>query len=84
MYWTQVCSGCSCDSIKVYDGGTARGSPLATLCGYEVNREFVSTGNTLYVSFSSDSSVTDYGFRVSFMGEVQAAGMMNYNIVVLV
>ena len=73
-YSTEICSGCGCDSIKVYDGGEARGSPLASLCGYEVGREFISTGNSLFISFTSDDTVTDYGFRASFIGELIAPG----------
>ncbi|CAG2243611.1 CUBN [Mytilus edulis] len=58
----------SLDYLKVYDGLTTSNNTLAELSGtYRNNTENItSTHNEMLLHFTSDVSVVDYGFRVSY------------------
>lgn len=58
-------------SLKVYDGSSSSGALLANLCGSTTPAAVYSSGNQMYVTFTSDSSVTYSGFSatVSFVDE---------------
>lgn len=57
--------GC-CDRLDIYDGNPQFGAPLlASISGFMPNPQLVlTTGNTAFVSFYSDFSVTGSGFRL--------------------
>ncbi|XP_030830326.1 tolloid-like protein 2 [Strongylocentrotus purpuratus] len=58
---------CDYDSLKIYDGDTDEGSPLATLCGIDMPNPVSSTiGSGLFFRFKSDASVTRTGFSAFF------------------
>ena len=64
---------CSFDSVKVYDGRTNRSPLKGTYCGSRVPADITSSGSAMFVSFTSDSSVTKAGFRIRFQkGETDA------------
>ena len=55
-------SSCSNNSVKVYDGSSASAPLKGTYCGTSIPAEIMSSGNTMFVTFTSDGSVTKYGF----------------------
>ncbi|XP_078692043.1 uncharacterized protein LOC144922256 [Branchiostoma floridae x Branchiostoma belcheri] len=60
--------GCYFDSLVVHDGPDATAPELATLCGSSA-RTVVTTGNSAFLVFTSDGSVTDSGFFATFSAE---------------
>lgn len=57
---------CYSDSIVVRDGATALSPVLATVCGREPPGSIHSTGDSMFIHFSSDSSVSGQGFNASY------------------
>lgn len=55
------------DTVLVYDGSFSENSLIANISGhYDDNMYYESSGNTLYVKFTTDISVNSYGFKASF------------------
>jgi hypothetical protein len=52
----------SYDFVKLYNGGSAAGAVAASYSGMSLPPMFRSSGNTLTISFTSDSSVESSGF----------------------
>ena len=52
-----------CDKLKIYDGEDDGWSLLKELSGSGYNGEIVTTGNNMYIQFTSDHFVTRSGFR---------------------
>ncbi|KAI8512244.1 CUB and sushi domain-containing protein 2 [Branchiostoma belcheri] len=61
-------STCYFDSLVVHDGPDATAPELATLCGLSANDVFT-TGNSAFLVFTSDGSVTGSGFFATFTAE---------------
>ena len=61
----QSCSGCSCDSIEVFDGSSVYSRSLGKFCSGR--RVVTSTGQYLYVKFSSDSTTTGNAFTATYI-----------------
>ncbi|NWX82451.1 CUBN protein, partial [Nothoprocta pentlandii] len=59
-------SSCSYDQLIVRDGDTSISPVLATLCGREPPGPIRSTGETMFIHFMSDASVTGAGFNASY------------------
>ena len=55
-----------CDSVKTYDGSSDSAPLLQTDCGPELPNVIESAGNSLFVSFVSDDSLTSGGFRIRY------------------
>lgn len=58
-------STCLYDGVKIYDGTTMSGNPMATLCGNTIPGTF-STFGPMLVNFYSDSIVQDKGFLAEY------------------
>ncbi|XP_019614809.1 PREDICTED: chymotrypsinogen A-like [Branchiostoma belcheri] len=61
-------SNCGYDSLVVHDGPDATAPVLATLCGSSA-RTVTTTGNSAFLVFTSDGSVTRSGFVANFTAE---------------
>ncbi|CAH1274042.1 BMP1 [Branchiostoma lanceolatum] len=61
-------SGCRYDALAVHDGPNATAPVLATLCGSSA-RSVSTTGNSAFLVFTSDGSVTGSGFFATFTAE---------------
>ena len=48
-----------CDNLYIYDGANSNGRLLTTLSGDD-SMPFTSTGNTIYLKFSTDNNDNDY------------------------
>ncbi|XP_053714419.1 cubilin isoform X1 [Synchiropus splendidus] len=57
---------CYYDSLTIRDGDNALSPLLASVCGREVPGPLHTTGDTMYITFSSDSSVNGRGFNASY------------------
>ncbi|XP_053215446.1 cubilin [Podarcis raffonei] len=57
---------CNYDKLVLRDGDNSLAPVLATLCGREVPGPIRSTGNALYIRFTSDASITGAGFNASY------------------
>jgi trimeric autotransporter adhesin len=56
-----------CDRVMLYDGMDALAPLLASLSGIALTTpNYTSTQRYMYVSFTSDSSVTSIGFNATF------------------
>jgi len=60
---------CAYDYFEVRDGPSENSKLIGRYCGYEIPNEFKSSGNTLWVKFNSDSSVSKAGISASFFKE---------------
>ncbi|KAM8810851.1 cubilin [Eudromia elegans] len=59
-------SSCSYDQLIIRDGDTSLSPVLATLCGREPPGPLRSTGESMFIHFMSDASVTGAGFNASY------------------
>ncbi|KAK6969837.1 deleted in malignant brain tumors 1 protein [Biomphalaria glabrata] len=57
---------CCCDFLKIYAGSTADHEPIATYCSDKEETLIASPGNALFVTFSSDETVSDSGFSATY------------------
>ena len=60
-------SYCQLDSIIVHDGKNAGAPVLIRICGRKTRAEFLSSGNQMFVIFTSDPSSEFRGFRAGFL-----------------
>ena len=51
------------DNLKIYDGSNIHGAIVGTLTGYD-SIPLSSTGNSLYLKFSTNSDYTENGFKI--------------------
>ena len=65
---------CSYDSVKIHDGASPSAPLLGTYCGTDSPGDITSSGNTLFVSFTSDYSETRDGFGVMYNAKSVAKG----------
>ena len=57
---------CAYDSLRIYEGDSADGPLLAVFCGHNLPDEnTVSTTNSIYIVFTSDTAVTNVGFSMA-------------------
>ncbi|XP_055859671.1 mucin-like protein isoform X2 [Biomphalaria glabrata] len=59
-------SGCTYDYVKVFDGNTSVSGSIGQYCGDNPPLPLRSSGQSLYVQFRSDFSVTGRGFKAQF------------------
>ena len=59
-------STCAYDKVTVYDGVGDSATRLGRYCGSTLPGEIISNTNSLFVSFESDSSVTNDGFSIKY------------------
>ena len=59
-------SHCEYDSVTIYDGSDDTAPLLRTLCGSSRPGDVTASGNVVSVYFSSDDTITSYGFRIQY------------------
>ncbi|XP_013879229.1 cubilin [Austrofundulus limnaeus] len=57
---------CYFDSITVRDGPSSQAPVLASVCGREPPSSLHSSGDSMFIHFSSDSSISGQGFNASY------------------
>ncbi|XP_027132680.1 cubilin, partial [Larimichthys crocea] len=57
---------CYFDSLIIRDGSTSLSPVLANICGRDPPGTFHSTGDSMFIHFSSDNSVSGRGFNASY------------------
>ncbi|XP_025104450.1 cubilin-like [Pomacea canaliculata] len=57
--------GCDYDYIEIFDS-SMEANRLDRLCGHLTRRQYYSTGQSLYITFHSDDSVTRTGFNLTY------------------
>ena len=77
----QFCSGCSCDSIEVFDGSSVYSTSLGKFCSGR--RVITSTGQYLYVKFSSDSTITGNAFTATYNAVQSGKGSFQFVSILL-
>ena len=70
MFHLEDADSCRFDSLSVYDSYLQL---MGTFCGLKGPRFIKSSGNTMFVIFKTDSTVTKEGFMCGYM-----AGEANY------
>jgi hypothetical protein len=58
------------DTLRVYDGESTTAPLLAAFSGIEIPDPVTSSGDVMYVSFTSDESIVQEGFLASFESEI--------------
>ncbi|XP_025104451.1 dorsal-ventral patterning tolloid-like protein 1 [Pomacea canaliculata] len=70
---TEYIANCSYDYIAIFDGTPPQATVLWKLCGQlGQQREFYSTGQSLYIVFHSDPAVTGQGFRLTYTSALRS------------
>lgn len=59
-------SPCVCVCACVCSGASSLSPMLATLCGHDLPGSIHSTGDSMYIHFTSDSSASGRGFNASY------------------
>uniref|UniRef100_A0A3Q2TAZ9 Cubilin n=1 Tax=Fundulus heteroclitus TaxID=8078 RepID=A0A3Q2TAZ9_FUNHE len=59
-------SPCYSDSLTIRDGASSQSPVLASICGRDPPGSIHSTGDSMFIHFSSDSHVSGQGFNASF------------------
>jgi len=62
----ETSNNCEHDSVKIYDGQDAIGTPRQVVCGSAIPVPLTSYGSALLVRFVSDRSIQRTGFRASY------------------
>lgn len=57
---------CSYDHVDFYDGGSPETPTLGRFCGSKIPPLVITSGNQLYMTFRSDSSVQRKGFQANY------------------
>jgi cubilin len=60
----EVCTGCSCDSIELFNGYSESSSRIGKVCSKSWH--VTSSGRYLFVKFTSDSTGTGTAFTASY------------------
>ena len=71
----ETCSDCGCDSVRIYDGFDTSAPLLRNLCGSSLPGPVTSSGNVMFVYFTTDGSATRDGFSVQY-SSLLADGML--------
>ncbi|XP_043916230.1 cubilin-like [Protopterus annectens] len=77
QFHLEASSTCSFDYVAVYDGSDIYAPLLGKFCGSAIPPILKSTGNTLFLVFKTDSSITAGGWRATFretLGPNQGCG----------
>ena len=52
--------------MNIYDGSDDTAPLIRSLCGSRRPGHITASGNVVFVSFLSDGTITDYGFRLRY------------------
>ncbi|GAB6032010.1 hypothetical protein CHUAL_010385 [Chamberlinius hualienensis] len=70
-------NNCQYDFVEVFDGGDDSAATFSRHCGRNLPPTVISTSNTVFVKFRTDSSVTSTGFRATY--EIVCGGILDGN-----
>ncbi|XP_071443305.1 cubilin [Hetaerina americana] len=59
-------NGCRFDYVQIHNGNSENSPLMARLCGVNVPRPYLSTGNTMMIQFKTDASVSGKGFHLRY------------------
>ncbi|XP_015260845.1 PREDICTED: cubilin-like, partial [Cyprinodon variegatus] len=65
---------CRFDFVEVRDGSTPSSPLLGKFCGDQVPPRLQSTQKSMYIQFSTDSSVSNHGFQAAFDSAIEGCG----------
>ena len=68
---------CAYDYLEIRDGHSENSALIGKFCGHKIPDDIRSSGNSLYVKFVSDNSVSKAGFSASFIKEFNEC--LDYN-----
>ena len=71
-------SNCNRDNVRIYDGSDISAPLLYTLCGSDLPGDIKSSGNTLFVQFTTDDGGTRDGFSVYYSAAVE--GVLPFSV----
>ena len=66
LHFTSFNTESGCDKVRVYDGSDTTAPLLHTFSGTSRPSDVSSSGNTVFVSFVTDHSVTGDGFNIVY------------------
>ena len=58
--------GCTYDFVKITDGSDSSAPLLGKICGSKTGKEYISTGNNIWLQFHTDSDEGKQGFYVEY------------------
>ena len=64
-------SNCEYDKVNIYDGSDDTALLIRSLCGSRRPGDITASGNVVFVSFLSDGTITNYGFRIQYKTTVR-------------
>ncbi|MCD4773312.1 MAG: C10 family peptidase [Bacteroidales bacterium] len=69
------------DTLTIYDGNSVNSSVIAVLSGNDASGTYTSTGNKMFVTFCSNSTITDTGWMASYQSNMAeyCSGMVVLN-----
>eukprot|EP00057_Strongylocentrotus_purpuratus_P007249 XP_011661723.1 PREDICTED: deleted in malignant brain tumors 1 protein [Strongylocentrotus purpuratus] len=62
----EAASGCGYDVLEIYDGPSSSANLLGEFCGTDSPGIVTSSGNDMFIRFTSDSSITRTGFSADY------------------
>ncbi|TWW71482.1 Cubilin Precursor [Takifugu flavidus] len=65
---------CSYDFVEVRDGSMSSSPLLGTYCGVEIPPRLQSTQRSMYIRFTTDSSVSNHGFEAAYGSALEGCG----------
>nr|XP_014268202.2 cubilin [Maylandia zebra] len=65
---------CRYDYVEVRDGATSSSPLLGTFCGAEFPPRLQSTQRSMYIKFTTDSSVSNHGFEAAYDSAIEGCG----------
>ncbi|XP_060075561.1 cubilin-like [Ylistrum balloti] len=65
---------CRFDYLQVRNGSTATAPTVATLCGYAIPDPIFGSGNSLWLGFRTDGSLTHPGFDITYTASTTGMG----------
>ncbi|VDK82230.1 unnamed protein product [Cylicostephanus goldi] len=69
-------SQCKYDSASIYDGGDTNAPLVGIFCGVTAPPMFMSSTNQLFLTFSSDASVSRQGFEAHYSSGILCGGRL--------
>ena len=59
-------SNCEYDKVNIYDGSDDTAPLIRSFCGSRSPGDIMASGNVVFVSFLSDGTITNSGFRIQY------------------
>jgi len=69
------------DFVTVYDGNSTASTPLGTFSGINIPDNITSSGNELFITFTSDESTTKAGWEATYTSDKDPVSSANSNLI---